>query len=336
MGSAKPWMIWGRIGCVLVTAIALWLVMRKLRLELLLSTFKTMHWGWFAGSVALYGALFVPAAARWHLILRLSRVAMNKFTTLRVTLIGHFFYTVFFGSVGGDSAKAVLYARRYGFPIPSILATAPLDRLLGSVGMIAFTLLSLSVAAESGGLKTVGQLSVSHSALWWAAGALLAVLVAWRFRARTTGSLWGKFVDAFGTTSRRLLAAPRITLLGIFLGLLVQSALCGIIALNLRAVVHEPVPWGKLVWTFPVIVAIGALPISIGGLGTRDGAAMTLLGLYGVSETEAVAASLLTMVAIVFWALAGASLLLLDISNPRGPLTKSAPPAGKTVGRALV
>ena len=143
-------------------------------------------------------------------------------------------------------------------------------------------------------------------------------------------------MHAFAATGRALLASPKTMLLGVCFGFLVQSALCGIIALNLGAVCHQPLPWGKLLWTFPVIVAIGALPISVGGLGTREGAAMTLLGLYGVSQADAVAASLLTMVAIVFWAIAGASLLIIDFLRSRMRAGTRAPHPGTPAAGALV
>jgi hypothetical protein len=91
-------------------------------------------------------------------------------------------------------------------------------------------------------------------------------------------------------------------------GWLVQLALSGVLALNLRAVTHEPLPWEQMLWTFPLIVVMSGLPISVAGLGTRDGAAMALWGLYAVSAPDAVAASLLTVMVGLFWAFAGAIL----------------------------
>jgi uncharacterized membrane protein YbhN (UPF0104 family) len=91
---------------------------------------------------------------------------------------------------------------------------------------------------------------------------------------------------------------------------MVQTALSGVLALNLCAVATGSLDWEKLAWTFPLIVAFSALPISVGGLGTREGLATILWGMYGVPKADAIAASLLTLAAGLFWA-AGAGLLLV-------------------------
>jgi rSAM/selenodomain-associated transferase 2 len=82
-------------------------------------------------------------------------------------------------------------------------------------------------------------------------------------------------------------------------------ALSGALALNLRAASHTPLPWEQLLWTFPVVVTIGALPLTFAGLGAREGAALALFGLYGVSRENAVGASLLTVATSLSWAVVG-------------------------------
>src|SRR5215218_2609050 len=106
MGRRLNWSFWSKVLCASVTIVALWAVFHRVHTDTLVSTLRGVHWGWFAAAVLVYGALFIPAAARWHIVLRISKLAVNANATMRLTLIGHFFYTVFFGSVGGDSAKA--------------------------------------------------------------------------------------------------------------------------------------------------------------------------------------------------------------------------------------
>jgi len=87
---------------------------------------------------------------------------------------------------------------------------------------------------------------------------------------------------------------------------MLQLALSGVLALNLQAVSHTQVPWERLLWTLPMIAVASALPITISGSGLREGAALLLLGIYGVPATEAVAASLLTTTISLIWAGIGA------------------------------
>src|SRR4051812_29328561 len=128
-GAKQPW-LWGRLFILTVTGVALYVVFRRLNLEVLAQTFRTVHWGWFLGAVALYGALFLPAACRWHIALRLTANAVHPGAAARLALIGHFFYTLFLGVFGGDSAKSAIYARWFRLPLAEVLAAAPLDRLL--------------------------------------------------------------------------------------------------------------------------------------------------------------------------------------------------------------
>jgi len=67
----------------------------------------------------------------------------------------------------------------------------------------------------------------------------------------------------------------------------------------------------------PLINAVSALPITPGGLGTRDGAAIFLLGVIGVSAATAVTFSLLSYAAILTWSIFG-GVLYLGYSVRRG------------------
>ena len=67
-----------------------------------------------------------------------------------------------------------------------------------------------------------------------------------------------------------------------------------------------------MLWTFPFIALLGTLPVTVAGLGAREGAALLFLSVYGVSNAAAVAASLLTLAASLFWALVGGLLLFWE------------------------
>jgi uncharacterized membrane protein YbhN (UPF0104 family) len=309
MKRGKAPLGWTRLAGAALTAGALWLVLRRLRFPALENALRELSPGWFIAGVALYGTLFVPAAIRWHLLLRMTGTAIGPRTTIRVCLIGHLFYVLLFGAAGGDTARSALYARWYRQPLPAILATAPLDRFLGFIGLVVFGATAFAIAWWSGGFQRLGVMSFKFPVLW--ALALLVIVaflafLAWRAR---PGTFLGHFFAAVAATGRRLFASPRTLIGGATCGFLVQLALSGVLAVNLHAVNHGPVPWAQLVWVLPIIAVFGALPITFGGLGTREGAALALLGLYGIGSATAVAASLLTFATSLFWALVGAIIL---------------------------
>jgi glycosyltransferase 2 family protein len=304
-----------RTACLLVAIVTMFFVVRRIHAPVLAETVRTVKPAWFLVAVMVYGLLFLPAAWRWHLALRLTGNAVSFGTSLRLSLIGHFFYTILFGAAGGDAAKSVLYSRRYDQPLPEIFAASSLDRLLGFGGLTLFAILAFTTAVVSGGLGSPGSLS-----LRWPVSGLFLVLIALvlgliAFRWRPKSSMWVQFTTAFFASGRKLMASPKSLATGLLCGFAVQLALSGVLALNLQAVSHTPVPWLRLAWTFPVISIVSALPITIAGLGARDSAALVLFGFCNVAGADAVAASLLTATVSLLWTVVGGGLLWREVGR---------------------
>ncbi len=317
MQTGQNLLAWGRrLLCAAVTGGVLWFVFRRLDLKHLAHTMRAMHWGWFILAFVAYGLLFLPASWRWHIVLCRVGRSVHPLATARLSLIGHFLYTIFFGAIGGDSGKAILYARWYGWSLPDIMATAPLDRLLGFVGLLVFASVAFSIAGMSGGFS---QLSLSFA--WPGRGVigiiLLVMLTLFALKRFNSDSPLSRFFRACWMGGKLLFSSSRVALTGIMCGLLVQLALGAVMALNLQAISVTIVPWNKLIWTFPIITILSALPLTVAGLGAREGAAMALLGLYAVPREDAVAASLLTVVVSLSWACAGAVLCAREAKKQR-------------------
>jgi glycosyltransferase 2 family protein len=302
-----------RILCVAVTLLALLFVLQRVQTKVLANLIQTLHPGWLLAGALLYGLLFLPAACRWHLALRANDSAVSLWTSLRVSLIGHFFYTLFFGAAGGDTTKSALYARWYRLPLSGILAASSQDRLLGCLGLILFASIAFAVAATHDGLSIFNHLSFRRPVLWLVAMGIVAAVLLIVLKNSAPKSTFHQFLKSFAHSSRRLIHSPTQLAGGILCGLGVQAALGGVLAICLQAVSHEPIPWLQLAWTFPVISVISALPITVAGLGVRDSAAIMLFRLYHVSAADAVAASLLTAFISLLWTIVGAALLWREV-----------------------
>jgi glycosyltransferase 2 family protein len=307
---------WMRIIPIGVAAVLLWIIFRGLPIARLGETFGRMRIGWFLAAILCYGMIFVPAAWRWHLILKLAGKAVGFAQTLHTSLIGHFFYTTCFGVIGGDSAKALIYARRFGFDPPAIMATAPLDRLLGFFGSLIFTALALCLGLMTGGFANAGTFAIHWPFRTVAVAGLLLVfllLFAARFKAVPAVE---RFWTSLTNNLRLLSKCGRALVSGLGCGFVVQLALTAALACNLAAVSSVAVPWEEMLWSFPFIIAISALPISVGGLGTREGAAVLLWSAYGIPKPDSIAASLLTLAVALFWAVVG-GLFFVTSQNKR-------------------
>jgi len=303
--------------CVFITVLALYLVFRRIPATTLLETIRGMRVGWFIAALLLYGIMFLPAAWRWHLALRMNDCIVDVPATVRFTIIGHFFYLLLFGGAGGDAAKATVYGRSYGLPVSKTLASVSLDRLMGSGALLVVAAIGFGITGAHGGFGENKSLSISRSA-WWLLLLLpiIAAVLVYLKRSRHE-SVFRKFAVAFLESGKRLLKSPKVVLTGFFCSLLMQVAINAVLALNLQAVSHAPVPWAKLIWTFPLITAISGLPITMAGIGARDGAAIALRGWCGVAAADAEAMSMLTLFVSLFWGLVGGVVLWRESSRAR-------------------
>jgi uncharacterized membrane protein YbhN (UPF0104 family) len=307
-----------KLVCVAVTVVALYFVFQRIPPATLLETFRSMRVGWFIGAILLYGLMFLPAAWRWHLALRMNDSVVDAGATVRFSIIGHFFYLMLFGGAGGDAAKATVYARRYGLPLPKILAAVSLDRLMGSGALVVVAAIAFAITGAHNGFGGNKSFSISHSA-WWLLLLLPIAIIAlvWLKRSHHE-SIFHRFAHAFLESGKRLVKSPKVVLQGFCCSLLMQIAINAVLAMNLQAVSHTPIPWVRLVWAFPLITAISGLPITMAGIGARDGAAIALLGWCGVAAADAEAMSLLTLFVSVLWGLIGGIVLWRESDAPAG------------------
>jgi uncharacterized membrane protein YbhN (UPF0104 family) len=287
-----------------ITGALLFLVFRQLPLGTLGESMRHLRPAWLAGGIALYGTALVLGGLRSHIAYRLTDRAVHASASCRAFFAGHFFFVVLFGAAAGDIAKSAVYARWYQFRMAEVLAAAPLDRLFGFIGTTLLALVVGALVLASGGFRAVEKLNLQVPAAWiWMAAAVvilaIGLLVWW---APQGEAAWKRTIQTFRRGVFRLTRTPRLAVNGFVLAFAAQGALSSVIALNLAAVTQQPLNWGQIAWTFPVITMIGCVPFTVAGAGVREAAALTFLGLYNVPPGDCVAAALLTLVIKLAWA----------------------------------
>jgi rSAM/selenodomain-associated transferase 2 len=309
--AGKRWFSWTRLLGVAGTLLLLWVVFSRVEFGSFAEALKRTHLGWCALAFAMYGVSLAVQSYRWHSALRAMDRAIHLIASWRLAMVGHFFFTVFFGMAGGDAAKSALYAKWFRFGLPEVIAAAPLDRGLSLGGAIIVALLTWGLAAISGGMDVMGKLPMQGPGFWVLAGVSLATVIGvlvifWRPRGE---SAWARTLRAFRQGGGRIALSPRLAASGLFVATLGHLSLSGVFALNLLAVASVPLPWAQIAWTFPAITIISCVPFTVAGAGVREVAAVTLLGLYQVPAGDCVAAAMLTMVHKLAWAGVGAGVL---------------------------
>lgn len=291
---------------LVVSGVVLWLVLRRLDTGALSQVLQRCHYGWLLLAFAFFAGATTFAALRWHGLLNVTRTVVSLGVTFRFAFISNFFNALLFGPAGGDVIKTGLYSRWFQKPLPDVVAASFLDRLLGLGGSVLLAVAGVAIAFFADNGEQLHRLNW-HAPSWpWmvAIGAVF-VGITWWWKKRKRESFLGQTATSIASATSELRKEPSKALSGLFYAFILQVSFCAVLACCLRSITDEPVPWLKLAWTFPAIGIVATLPVTVAGAGVREGAALVLFGLYGVKPAECVAASMLTLLVYVVWALIG-------------------------------
>lgn len=256
--------------------------------------------------VPLFGTL-LPTAERWRLILR--RLGADPAWSRMFPV---FYASVFFAqvlpSIGGDVVR-VLYCRTLGAPMRALVVSILLDRGMALCAICVLTLVALpqlSTWDRSG--------SVVLSAGVFAGGALcVAYLGAAIVRVFRRSALWARLPGSL----RRLADDVAWTLTSrtgvlALLPLSIAVHLLSILSMFLiaRALGIE-LGFLEMLALGPIILLAQVVPISIGGWGVREAAAVFLLTMAGVDAASALAMSVAFGLAVAVMAFPGVVFWLL-------------------------
>ena len=308
---------------VLVSAALLGAVVVYVDIDELARAVRDGQWGWFAAALALMAVAAVPGAARWRLILQKAEIEVSAIRAVKTFAASLFLNNVLPTSVGGDAARAWSVGRESGRLLRAALATF-VDRAtaVGCLFLLAWA--ALAVDAEDVPDVLVGVLlwiTVSLAAVT-AAAALAAVGVRPIIR-RIPGRLATMIREAWATL--RVWARSR-NLIGWLLVLgLVYQVLAVLALILVGRAVGVDLSFSLAAVTAAIVVVAMLIPISVGGLGVREGGFVLLLGEAGIDGAEATLVSLLSAAAILLASAAVVGLIALSETITREARARSMP-----------
>ena len=266
----------------------------RVHLSSLLPNLRSNTLGWIGAALVLTFGCVVLSAVRWQRVL----AALDLSASL-VTLTRHYLASLFVGNVlpstvGGDVLRVSRLAADNG-ESPRTFASVVLERL---TGWIVLPVLTLSALAINPGLRKVAP-EASRLATTVAVGTLLllgVVLVA-ASSPKLGGRLssnegWRRFTGAVHLGLDRFRRSPGLAIEVLTAGFAYQlavmlTAFLAAHALGLR------VGWTAILAFFPAVAIIQVIPVTLGGLGTREGALVFFLHDLNVSSADAIALGLL-------------------------------------------
>lgn len=268
--------------------------------------------GLFVGAIAaqITGSLFT--AVRWWLLLKHTGAHASFWRVLPSYYLGLFFNNLLPTGIGGDVVRT-LYLTRRGLGLHALAASMVVDR---AIGLLAMLLLATSCAVffappdlnDSARHSALAVLALTllgaAFALSPSAGRLLQRLQRRYHQTRVRHSVLESAILCYSYRSDPLLLAAATVL-----SLIAQSF--AILAYVLIGVgIGLPLPPATYFVIVPIVFVAAMLPISLGGLGVREGALVGLLLAFGADRQLAIGLSLLYLVVLWLSTLPGAAVLL--------------------------
>ena len=239
---------------------------------------------WLAGAVAF--ALLSPAiaAVKLRLLLIAVELPVSMRRCLSAVLAAITLNAVVPGR-GGDFIRAVfLTDTRATFGV--VLGAVLLERII-DVFVLGALAVGLSLVLVKAGAPT-----------WLGFGACGAAVAAFLVLASGHRSpIARETAERVSRAVRSVCRRPRILLATVFFSAVAWVDIIGAMVCCFRAV-HSIVPFASIAQATPIAILAGSAPISISGIGTRDGAMLLLLRSFG-RDAEVVAASFL-LTAVIF------------------------------------
>jgi len=250
---------------------------------------------WVSAGLVVTAVSVVLSALRWQRVL----VALELPARLR-TLLAHYLAGLFVGNflpstIGGDVLRVTRLSTENG-EAPPTFASVVLERLTGWLVLPVITLVGFMI---NPGLRELG--SATEVAFALAAGTLVALslviiaVASHRFGSRVADSDgWRRFAAAVHLGVQRLRRHPAAAVNVLLTGFAYQLVLVFAALMAAKAVgMSVAVGPTALLAFFPAVLIAQVLPISIAGLGVREGAFVLFLTPLGVPTEQAIALGLL-------------------------------------------
>ena len=281
-------------GRLLVSLGLLYLIMRTVPFADVINVLRKSHVFLLLIAAFLLIGRTPLMAWRWQILLSVKGYPCTLGLLTRHYFLGFFFNNFLPTSVGGDVMRAVGVSR-HGVPGKTSVSSIALERLLGVlalmiIGAISFFLLPGATITRLSVIKGIGYTLAVSSLL-----ALLIFIVSFYLhnfllnRPRSSS----KFLEYIMKGTDELLSYwDDFYILNKVLALTVISQLSAVITMYFIALSLEiSIPILYFSFLLPVVWLATMLPVSISGLGVREGAFVYLFGLIGMDNQTAIAIS---------------------------------------------
>ena len=302
-GLLKRLLLVGRIAATVLIAAYVYGRVNWISLEAALRSTRPTP---MACAVLLQGCSIALAVTRWRKLLAEQGINVSWPRAGRLSLVGLFFNLLFPGSIGGDAARFLGMIKHAPGRRHRLALSLVHDRVMGLGALLLLVSVFLvSLQSDFGGDRALHSLSIGIPC---ACAAFFLLAGTFRLLGRSLATLaegrppgWaGQGLQAFCAVFPKKVFLPALALS------LANHALyvaVGCLAANALGV---PIAYADAAIVFCVTALALSLPITIAGVGVRDGMIIWMLSAFGFKDTGAAAAVSACMLGVaLFWAFIG-------------------------------
>jgi glycosyltransferase 2 family protein len=301
-------------------AVLLW----RIRFDTLAETLRGADTSWLALALLAMFASNLLGSYQWSRLLQIVNIRIPYWKVSAYYHIGLFFNNFLPANVGGDIAR-IADSSRYAPSTSAAVSAVLMDRMVGTLALAGmamvttipvatrFHLVLVYLALVGFFLLSVGLLFAAfHPAVIPALSRLLdrLGLVALSPHVSALAERLGTFRGKPGLLARIMAVA-----------VLTQISRIGVHALVARSLGID-LPFSYFLLFVPLLAVIVSLPISVNGIGVREGAGVVLFGLVAVDRAHAFSLQFATYLVAVAVSLLGGLVFLLRIPRRRAESRK--------------
>jgi uncharacterized protein (TIRG00374 family) len=273
--------------------------------------FYRLHVEWWLAAAALYALTQLVSSLRWQLLARPLGFHLPLRRYLSIYYIGMFFNLVLPTSVGGDVVRAWYLDGKSGRRVDAFVSVIA-DRVSGVVILLLLALFALPFRPPA------IPAWMTWAVLGMTTGALFALLSLYAFSRRQAdrasfqsaedefaegadkgwAARFRKLQMAMTSLHRAIFPNRQTFLLTTLLSLVVQLANV-LVVWFIGHALHLSIPTGYYLILVPTVTLLTLLPVSLNGMGVREGGTAILLAPLGVDTGTAMTLALLWFAAYV-------------------------------------
>jgi uncharacterized protein (TIRG00374 family) len=272
-------------------------------------------------AIALFSICLISIITRWKIILHGLNIDIGWKKITSIFMIGQFFNFFMIGATGGDIVKAVYIARETHTKKTEVVTSVFIDRFIGLFGLVSLTATILLIKykfymqfPETKYIFIFVQTAFAAFILIILCVIFAKPLIDWFIDKLPGKNKFIAMVDTIYEATRFCFTNKSVAIKTLTLSYINHITAIFMMLFAGKALGVE-IPNQAYFLIAPLINAIGSIPVTPGGLGMREIAAITFFGLLNVSIPSAFFLSFITYFAGMVWSIPGAIIYLRFKNN---------------------